>query len=106
MKYSSASSFGVREGMGGTRLLVRAHHLETPQEHVPVHLVYVERAPDRVQQHDRQAAAEVFLELDEPAEHVARIAVLLEMLRQLGRVDRESERKNHVHHATPVSFRQ
>src|SRR5262245_14703757 len=99
MKYSSVRSLAFKDertmrpsGRPTPRLdgagsrLQRPQRLDTANHNVAANLVHVKGVADRPQQHDRQPPAEMLLEFDETAQHVPRVAVLVEVLRHLGRV--------------------
>src|SRR5437870_4312397 len=76
MKYSSPSavvSSGDWTVMPGSRssAIEAAQQLDAANHHLALDVVHVERLADRRQQHDRERAAQMLLELDEPPQDVA-----------------------------------
>src|SRR5215218_5168599 len=96
MKYSSTTSRALSgDGcciavLGLVRLCERSQDFNAAQHNAFVDLVGVEGDTDRAQQHDRQAAAEVFAELVEPGEDRR---LLADAVRELRRVNRQAQRR-------------
>src|SRR5687768_5185317 len=109
MKYSSTSAValnGDRVFMGfldqRPLVLQRPEDIDGADDEAAIDFVGVERDADGPQHHDGQPSAQVLAEFVQAAQHARRMILLIEVPRQLRRVDRELQRLKEADDATPV----